>query len=177
MTFREMSFSKINTTNKLFLWVALLFILASIIFMFFDKAIDIQLHDTYFVLSLWHFSFLFSIIFGIHWLLGLATSKIIYSHTLANIYILMTIISLISIFFLILVVNTNSIYEPRRYYSFDNINTMKSNGTFLNSCWTISILTWLCAQILYITNISPSFTAQTHYNSYSNEAINSTLLN
>ncbi|WP_299104425.1 hypothetical protein [uncultured Tenacibaculum sp.] len=121
-----------------------LFFLTLSIFIFFiglfggDKTLDINVHDTYFVFTLYHFSILISTIFFIvslvYYLLKKFKRKPL--RFLSIIHVLLTLVSLGAIYYSIYFHTNNNL--PRNYYK--NTHPLLDGLTFVDISTTISFL-------------------------------------
>lgn len=120
-----------------------------------NGSIDIQMHDTYFVISSFHIGILFSIILGIigfiYWLVK--GKKLV--NWMTAIHLLTTILALASI--LIISFLPNGLFSPSSY-SFDTISDL-TNNPFSTASQILSalVLMAILSQLLFIVNVIMSF--------------------
>lgn len=117
-----------------------------------DKTIDIQLHDSYWVFGENHIfiagCFLFYFLFGLY----LLFHKILFSKRLVWIHLTTTIASTLFLFLTIKTINFFTPTIPRRYYSFNEIDSFKQYA-FLNDLISIFIIIIFITQVLFLINI------------------------
>jgi heme/copper-type cytochrome/quinol oxidase subunit 1 len=136
------------------LFTAIIFFVVGLFY--FNYAVDIHLHDTYFIFRLSYFIWAFYIILLLFWTLCLFTKNILYSNTLSWIHVLLTIVSCILL--LIFPSVLTNVYEgglasmPRRYYDIGQSKTYSffsdiSQNTFIIACILV------VGQFTYLINL------------------------
>lgn len=108
-----------------------------------ESTIDINIHDTYFVIANCHLFWIFSILMFFFFTIYFSFDKgrIILFRALYKIHILGTLISIFFVFF-----PYNLIFEPTDFPLFDNMQ-------YINVCITVSFLLFIFFQLLFIINI------------------------
>jgi len=118
-----------------------------------NSAIDIQLHDTYFVIAHFHILILFSLIFGFYAIVYFVTPKIIrrqLNETLGQLHFWLTTIV---IFFLMYpIYNLGMAGVPRRYYSVEKPKIYEQVGNINVIITIIGILAFL-SQFIFLVNL------------------------
>lgn len=118
-----------------------------------NTTIDLQMNDTYFVISRLYIVFLMSLVIRIWAMIYYATPKIInrkLNQQLSKIHFWTTFYGVI--FSLISMQLKGITSVPRRYYSFDNFDSF-DNFRLLNSSITIFALIILSSQLVYFVNL------------------------
>ena len=137
---------------KIFFGFSIVMILVGVFFGFLygNSAIDIQLHDTYFVVNLYHFFIIvaiFQVLIGsIYWLFR--KMKLIF--LLTGFHVLGSILPLFPIIYLFTYLGLPSV--PRRYYSFSSYD-FEGGFSFYNSLLSSLIFIFLAAQLLLVLNV------------------------
>jgi cytochrome c oxidase subunit 1 len=144
-----------STTTKLFSIGFVLLLMLSALNGFFrgNIAIDIQMHDTYFVISHFHILVLFSLIFGFYAIVYFVTPKMIrkeLNETLGRIHFWLTAIV---IFFLIyLIYNIGMAGVPRRYYNVEQLDTYEQFWN-INMWIIIIVILVFLSQFIFLVNL------------------------
>jgi heme/copper-type cytochrome/quinol oxidase subunit 1 len=137
--------------NLLLLTSILLFIVG---LFSFNSAMDIHLHDTYFVFPLTYLMWIPSVILLIFWLLYLLTKKFLYSKALIWTHIISTIVGSVFILaFPFLLTNSHEGLAgiPSRYYDIGQSKTYQFFGNLTKTTVVIAfILT--AGQLTYLIN-------------------------
>ena len=143
---------KVKNLNQLFICASLIYCAISLIFVISDKSVDLQYHDTYFVIALWHFSLLFCIIFILMWAINRLFIKLLRLDWLVNIHVLLTVMAL-TLFFLITITHfSNFWFRPPGYTIIEMDSPFKSYKVY-NSLIIISFLCFAIAQTIFILNL------------------------
>lgn len=137
---------------NLFLLTAILLFIVGLFS--FNSAMDIHLHDTYYVFPLTYFIWTPTIILLIFWLLYLATKNILFSKRLVWTHIILTIVS--CIFILTIPCFMTNSYDglagmPRRYYDIWQSKTYKFFGNLTKTA-VFLIFTLAVGQLTFIVN-------------------------
>ena len=139
-----------NITSRFFLISALLFFFLSAVMniMFGNAAVDIQAHDTYFVIATSHVFLALVFFFGMYALLyflipALLRKKL--NFVLSQIHFWITFFSVIVLLFPLIFNGLNVV--PSRYYSFE------SNTRYLASSFTIIFYILVFTQLVFLFNI------------------------
>lgn len=107
----------------LLLLTAILFFIAT--FFVNNQALDMHLHDTYFIISLPHLFWLIIILLLIFWMLYLFTKRILFSKVLTWTHIVLLVLTSISLVPILFYSNfQGKARSPRRYYDINNWETM-----------------------------------------------------
>jgi len=113
-------------------------------------ALDINLHDTYFVIANLSLYRLFSGFLLFLWTINMLAQHIVYSLTLSWVYV---ICMLITIALFLMLLTLNKFYGvPRRYYSFDEFEKRRSvyNIYIIYAC---AFVVLVAGQLLLIINV------------------------
>jgi len=120
---------------------------------FGNSAIDIQLHDTYFVIAHFHIQVLFSLIFGFYAIVYFVTPKLIkrkLNDTLGQIHFWL---STSGVFFLMYpIYHLGMVGIPRRYYNVEQLDSYKQFGN-INIVITIIVILLLLSQVILLVNL------------------------
>lgn len=144
-----------NRTVSLFTLASLGLLVASSLFGIFmgNSAVDIQMHDTYFVVAHFHLLFAVGILFGFFALIYFLFPKIsgrLIKETLGKLHFWISLIGIFIVLNPLLYLSISAV--PRRYYSFEGMDAYR-NFEVLNSIITISAIVVFIAQLLFLTNI------------------------
>ena len=137
-----------------------LLLLTSIVFFVgglfgFNVAIDIHLHDSYFVFRLSYFIWALSLVLITLWFIYLVTKKALISKSLIWIHILLTILTCVFILTapnLFAIPYEGTAGEPRRYYDICQSKTIQFS-TKLTGTATMIFLILIIGQITYFINL------------------------
>ncbi|MCC6583749.1 MAG: cbb3-type cytochrome c oxidase subunit I [Chitinophagales bacterium] len=117
-----------------------------------DKTIDIQLHDFYWVFGENHIfiagCFIFYFLFGLH----LLFKKILYSKRLIWIHVLTTIAFTLLIVFITKTISFFTPIVPKRYYTFNEIDSFKQYA-FFNDLISVFTIIIFFTQFIFLINI------------------------
>ncbi|WP_184549190.1 hypothetical protein [Mucilaginibacter sp. FT3.2] len=139
----------LNKPYNLFAIVALLFTVIS--FIPSNDSIDINLHDTYFVISTGALLRLLGCVCLLFWMVYLIFRKLVLSLILTWLHLLLTIIPLA--YFVILSVYHLALQgAPKRYYSVGQFENSRSSFIGDASCFVIIVL-FLLGQVFFIVNL------------------------
>ena len=117
-----------------------------------NSAIDIQMHDTYFVVALFHIVMGVAAFFGMfagiyHWFPKMFGKFM--NETLGKIHFWITMIGAYAVFWPMHYIGMAGV--PRRYYSFDTFNSF-DDFALLNQFITIAAIIVFAAQVLFVIN-------------------------
>ena len=135
---------------NLFLLTSAFVGVVTIVLLFSDKSVDIQYHDTYFVIAQWHYTFVFSVLFLLFWLMYKALYRILYSLAFTRTHVFVTLICFILYFSLDIYLSYNSI-QPRSY-TIETIQAFKYFN-YLNTFYNALIIILLFAQVVFLINL------------------------
>lgn len=117
-----------------------------------NRTIDIHVNDTYYVITQGHVFIFSAFIISVLWALYLVTRKILYSKSLTWIHIIVTLVTLLFLFFLL---NFGSnILNPssRRYLDANNRTTFNMHEQYTR--WNVYIMIALIfGQVTFILNL------------------------
>ena len=144
-----------NRITKLFLLGSVsIFILSSLIGVSLgNSAIDLQLHDTYFVIHYISIFFVIALFVGIWSMVYFVTPKMIkrnLNYTLGKLLFWLTFICIILLLFSMQYFGMATV--PRRYYSFEEFDTYRSFGS-MNVIITVIAIVLAIAQLIYFINL------------------------
>jgi heme/copper-type cytochrome/quinol oxidase subunit 1 len=129
------------------LLVAIVFLVA-LFFVSTTNSLDINMHDTYFVISTKIVIGLFIILCLFFWFIYFATRRFLLIKTVTWIHVLATLVFIVAFFKAIS--HTLGLYGlPRRYYAFEQLPLQPPNFT---PYITVTVI-FLTAQLLFIVNI------------------------
>lgn|GEM_PF-689136 len=140
----------------LLLLTGLLLFLTSFLVLHESGAIDIYLHDTYFVIAHNHILWLLTILALFVWILYLLTVKILYSKALTWIHIIATILTILLLTLALFIGDNFMNPTPRRYYDYSNWNSLGNYTTFAKAISTI-IFVLLLGQFVFVINLVAGF--------------------
>ena len=133
----------------LFLLLGVVFLILSLFQKNDSTTIDIQLHDSYFVIYHYHVFFGIFLLLFLFWIIYLLTHKILWSYRLTWAHTILTVVCIVLI--LIGMPALTDFYTsnaPKRYYSF-----YETTGTVMT--WQTIIL--ILAQPIFLFNIIGGF--------------------
>lgn len=139
-----------NKPYNLFLLTSAFVGAVTFVLFFSDKSVDIQYHDTYFVVAQWHYTFAFSVLFLLFWVMYKAAYRILYSINLIRVHVFITLICFGAYFILDLYLSYNA-YQYRSY-SIESIKAFKY-FSYLNTIYDALIIILLLAQFVFIINL------------------------
>jgi heme/copper-type cytochrome/quinol oxidase subunit 1 len=122
-----------------------------------NLALDIHMHDTYFIISWTHIYWVLVLALLFFWILYLCMNQFMYSRKLSLIHIILTILTItmiIAILFEVIRQPTGLAGMPRRYYDYDNrfLNAFYSFGKRLRALSLIAIILTI-GQIIFPINL------------------------
>lgn len=135
---------------NLFLLTSAFVGVVTFILIFSDKSVDIQYHDTYFVIAQCHYNFIFSVLFLLFWLMYKALYRILYSLALTRTHVFVTLICFILYFSLDIHLSYNTFQA--RSYTIDTIQAFKYFN-YLNTFYNAFIIILLLTQIIFVLNL------------------------
>jgi cytochrome c oxidase subunit 1 len=133
--------------------MALLMFLVS--FVDSNSALDINMHDTYFVIAHAHICWFFSGVLLFLWSMGVLFRRYIWSITLSWVQVILTLISVIA-FLKIVVMGVSLSGVPRRYYAFTEFEQQKSWFS-TTSVYVFMLLLIVLGQLIFIINVITGF--------------------
>lgn len=133
--------------------MALLLFLVS--FVDSNSTLDINMHDTYFVIAHIHLCWLFSGMLLLLWSMAVLFRNYTWSLTLSWVQVVLTLISVIA-FLKIVMMGISLSGVPRRYYAFNEFEQQKSwfNTT---SMYVFMLLLIVLGQLAFIINVITGF--------------------
>ncbi|MES2134123.1 MAG: hypothetical protein V4506_17380 [Bacteroidota bacterium] len=148
--------------------IHILFLLTGLCYLLFgyasgDSTLDINVHDTYFVIALQHIGFLFFVIHLFYSIIYFLIRKSL-NYISGLIHLLLIMPLCISIMYSAFYTSFVLGGTTRRYYTNSNDSIFESQGSFSNLLFVFSIL-FLLAQLVFIGNIIIAITkgiAQRH---------------
>ena len=148
-----------NKVKPHFSTACILTLVASIIVAIFygNHAMDIQLHDTYFVIGLSDIIFLYSLIFGFFALTYHLLQKLIgleFNLSLGLIHFWIMTFSLILLLVSLGILNEATV--PRRYYNFNGFDYL-SQDNLKNKLFIFSLLLFFLSQFVFLVNFMVTF--------------------
>ena len=135
----------------LLLLTALAFLLISFFILKDNNAIDIHLHDTYFVIAHTHVFWLLAILCLFVWILYVITNKILFSKALTWVHVIFTILAMIIFVSDFYFANIFSNIKPRRYYDFSSWVSFRHASEFVKAIG-IALILFLSGQIIFVIN-------------------------
>lgn len=113
-----------------------------------NNAIDVHLHDTYFVINLTYFYWFLAIVASVMWALYIPVKKYLYSSNLTQIHV---IVSATIIFFMALTLTYNPRdLRPRRYIDYSSWHKWYD----FSAHDQLLIIALLATQVLFFANIA-----------------------
>jgi len=116
----------------------------------FENSLDINLHDTYFVIAARNFCFLGTIVFLFIWCAYLFANRFMLSVTLAWFHVITTLVPL-AILLIITVTQDFSVTPPGRYYSFHEFE--EKTPVNWNNIYAMLLIIILLSQIVPLINL------------------------
>ncbi len=141
---KDLAMTKLKRLDILFLLTGLLLLIPCLIFC--DRTLDINVHDTYFVIAYLHIGILFFLVFGLY-------SLVYFLMRRHQKYVLGLLHLIFATPLFIHIILTTFFFTgglPRRY-STNSIDTV-FDATFADSIYVIVIL-FIIGQLLFLTNI------------------------
>jgi len=114
-------------------------------------ALDINMHDTYFVIADVSLCSVFSGFLLFLWAINMLVRRIIYSLTLSWFYVVFTLIP-IALFLILPLMHRSFEGPPRKYYAFDEFEKMKSAYN-INTTYACTFVALVIGQLLLMINI------------------------
>jgi hypothetical protein len=136
----------------LLLFTALAFIFISLFVANNTNGVDIQFHDTYYILALTHFFWLLAIIALLVWTLYLLTNRILFSKVLTWTHVILTIFTLAFFASPLFFAGSLGKSATPHFYDYNSWHSLTTNSTFTNAI-AIAILVLLSGQIIFIINV------------------------
>lgn len=136
---------------NLLLLTGLILVLTSFFLFDGNSAVDIHLHDTYFVIAHTHIFWLLAILAFFMWTLYLLTNKILYSKSLTWTHIIVTILTLVLFASTLFIGDGHINPMPRRYYDYSNWNSLDMYSTLIK-VGAITLFILLLGQINFVIN-------------------------
>lgn len=122
----------------------------TIVLLFSDESVDIQYHDTYFVIAQWHYTLTFSVLFLLFWVMYKALHRILYSLILTRAHVFLTLICFILYFFgdvqKLLRFQTQISYTFFSPEAFKYFKCLNSNSTRV-------LIFLISAQLIFVLNL------------------------
>ena len=121
----------------------------------FNSEIDIQLHGTYYILSLTYILWRLSLILSIIWLLYLASKNILFSKTLSWTHIILTLVACIFVLtmpYLITNWDEEIVGMPRHYHDFGQSKTFKYSGNLTKHAEIVAFIL-VAGQLTFLINL------------------------
>ena len=137
--------------HNLFLVAAVFFGIITLILMFSDDAVDIQVHDIYIVIAHWHYTFVFSVLFLLFWLMYKALYRILYSLALTRTHVFLTLICFI-LYFSLEMYKSYFVFQTQISYTFFSPEAFKY-FKYLNSISTHVLIFIISAQLIFVLNL------------------------
>jgi heme/copper-type cytochrome/quinol oxidase subunit 1 len=126
-------------------------LLFAISFIPLSRSVDINLHDTYFVISMRYIYRLLATVFLFIWLLYCCFNNILFSKKLTWVHVILSILP--PIIFLFVLINFNSMDGiPRRYYTFTEFESKKHTENKLIICGVL-LIAILVGQSIFLINL------------------------
>lgn len=147
------------STSILFGISCILFLIwSTLIYTFWgNSAIDIQMHDTYYVIAHFHILVLISLVFGVYSIIYFVIRRLAkreLNKILSETHFWLSTICAFLLAYLMF--NTSMDGVPRRYYSVETPNAYEYVRN-INSIITITAATLFISQILFFVNLAYSF--------------------
>jgi len=143
-----------RVTRNFSIGFLVLLILSALKGVFFgNSAIDLQLHDTYFVINDFYILFLFSLIFGFYAIAYFVIPKIIrrkLNKILGQIHFWLT--TIVTFFLVYPIYSLGMAGVPRRYYNTEQIDTFIQIGN-VNMIITILAILVFLSQFTFVVNL------------------------
>ena len=117
-----------------------------------SSTLDINLHDTYFVVSNVTVYQLFGAFFLFNWSLYLLLNRYLLNISLTWIHIIGVLVPFAA-FFALPFIHTSNQAIPRKYYSFSEFERMKSNLDLIRITYVSFFLMFCLGQIVWFINI------------------------
>jgi hypothetical protein len=150
-TFNSRSF--LNLSGKPYNLLGLTaFILALLSFFEKGDALDINMHDTYFVIANTPLYWLCSITLFFLWGLYLLTTSIISHKTLIWVHTIATVLP-ITVFLIVIKIKPILSGPPRRYYSFEGFEQQRSYYAFITAVYLLLIGLFIIGQFVFFINL------------------------
>lgn len=136
--------------NLLF-WTGLILILISLLNRQQNKAIDIHLHDIYFVITYTHILWSLIVIALVLWTVYLLTNKLLYSKILTWVHVITTTLALLLLSLTLIFAGSVSAKTPR-FYDFSNWNSF-TNYSSIVKVVGFAVFVFLVGQVLLVLNL------------------------
>ncbi len=131
------------------LFIAIAFFILSL---FVNSALDIHVHDTYYVIT-HQFSFISYFVLFI-WILYVMTHSILYSKKLTGIHIITTVLCSVGLTIIPYFNSEGFAGMPRRYFDYSNFNSFHKDQLTLQQLMLGIFLLLLLGLILYFINLA-----------------------
>ena len=136
---------------NLFLLTSAFVGVVTIVLLYSDKSVDIQYHDTYFVIAQWHYTFVFSVLFLLFWLMYKALYRILYSLALTRTHVFVTLICFI-LYFSLEMYKIYFVFQTQISYTFFSPEEFKY-FKYLNSISTHVLIFIISVQLIFVLNL------------------------
>ena len=117
-----------------------------------SQGIDINLHDTYFVIGITTFYSVFAAMFLFIWLIYLLVNRIMMSNTLTWIHVITCLLPIILFFIMQIQAKVVLNGIPRKYYSFNEFEKMKPAYNWVIG-YVIGFALILIGQLIFLINL------------------------
>lgn len=120
-----------------------------------QAALDINMHDTYFVIANVNLCRIASGTLLFLWSMNVLLGRYLISAKLNRLYVAGTILSLL-IIAVVLIPFRQSMDVPRKYYAFDEFEKMRSwysYNTIITICFIVALLLFIVSQVVFIINV------------------------